>query len=91
MAMQLLRFDGLQHVNYRIIVLLSQPPKFEKNWNVPALQAIDYCLWSLQRLFERGEERYLELLWPVFRLVIDMDDTRTAQYGTNYTQKQPLI
>ena len=28
MTMQLLRFDGLQHINYRIIVLLSQSPNF---------------------------------------------------------------
>lgn len=58
--------------------------------DVPCLQSVDYCLWSLQRLYERGEERYLELLWPVFHLVHDVDDVRMADYGTYYTQKKPL-
>ncbi len=54
------------------------------------LQAADYFLWSLQRLYERREDRYLELLWPGFRLVHDVDDTREAQGGAEYTQKRPL-
>jgi len=54
------------------------------------LQAADYFLWSLQRLYERGEDRYVELLWPAFRLVHDIDDTREARYGVYYTQRKPL-
>jgi len=54
------------------------------------LQAVDYFLWALQRLYERREERYVELLWPAFRLVNDLDDTRQAKYGVYYTQKKPL-
>jgi hypothetical protein len=54
------------------------------------LQSTDYLLWALQRLYERREERYVELLWPAFRLVHDLDDTRQAQYGVYYTQKKPL-
>ena len=56
----------------------------------PCLQAADYFLWALQRLYERGEERYVGVLWPRFRLVVDMDDTRSASYGAYYTQKRPL-
>ncbi len=56
----------------------------------PALQAVDYCLWALQRLYERREERYVEFLWRLFHLVHDVDDTRQAQYGVYYTQKKPL-
>ena len=56
----------------------------------PSLQVVDYFLWSLQRLYEQGEERYLSLLWPSFRLVIDMDDTRNAKYGMYYGQRHPL-
>lgn len=56
----------------------------------PSLQVVDYFLWSLQRFYERGEERYLSLLWPSFRLVIDMDDTRNAKYGMYYGQRHPL-
>jgi hypothetical protein len=54
------------------------------------LQAVDYFLWSLQRFYERKEDRYLNLLWPSFRLVHDLDDTRENPYGVYYTQKRPL-
>jgi hypothetical protein len=58
--------------------------------DIPALQAVDYFLWTVQRLFERGEDRFVGLLWPSFRLVIDMDDTRYACYGTYYDKNRPL-
>jgi len=54
------------------------------------LQAVDYFLWSLQRFYERKENRYLNLLWPSFRLVHDLDDTRKNEYGVYYTKKRPL-
>jgi hypothetical protein len=54
------------------------------------LQAVDYLLWALQRLYERREDRYLRYVWPLVRLVHDVDDTRAAQYGVYYTQKKPL-
>ncbi len=54
------------------------------------LQAVDYLLWAVQRLYERREDRYLQYVWPLVRLVHDVDDTRTAQYGVYYTQKKPL-
>lgn len=55
-----------------------------------SLQAADYFLWALQRLYERGEERYLSFLWSSFRLVQDIDDRRSPRYGVYYTQKKPL-
>ena len=54
------------------------------------LQAVDYFVWALQRLYERAEERYLAYLWPAVRLVHDMDDTRERGSGTRYTQNKPL-
>ena len=54
------------------------------------LQAVDYFVWALQRLYERGEDRYVEYLWQAFRLVHDIDDTRKTDYGVYYTQKKPL-
>jgi hypothetical protein len=56
----------------------------------PGLQAVDYLLWSLQRLYERREDRYLRLMWPLVRLVIDIDDKRQHDYGEYYTQKNEL-
>lgn len=62
----------------------------DKPQNSPCLQATDYFLWALQRLYERGKERYLSYLWTSFRLVQDIDDRRAARYGVYYTQKKPL-
>lgn len=56
----------------------------------PGLQVADYFLWALQRLYERGEDRYLAYLWPQCHLVQDVDDTRQTRYGVYYTQKKPL-
>jgi len=67
-----------------INVLASKPE------NIASLQATDYFLWALQRFYERGESRYLDYLWPSFRLVRDIDDTRENKYGEYYTQKKPL-
>ena len=66
----------------RVIPTMSQTNR--------CLQATDYFLWALQRLYERGEERFLSYLWPAFRLVQDIDDQRSARYGVYYTQKKPL-
>jgi hypothetical protein len=49
-----------------------------------------YFTWALQRLYERGEDRYLIYLWPAVHLVQDIDDTRKADYGVYYSQKKPL-
>ena len=54
------------------------------------LQAVDYFLWSLQRLYERKEDRFLKALWPAFKLVRDLDETSKHRYGEYYTQKKPL-
>ena len=68
---------------------LNVTPK--KSQESSGLQAVDYFLWSLQRFYERREDRYLELLWSSFRLVHDLDDTRNAPYGVYYTRKKPLL
>lgn len=54
------------------------------------LQAVDYFTWAVQRLYEKGEERYLSYIWPAVHLVQDIDDKRKAGYGAHYTQKKPL-
>jgi hypothetical protein len=67
-----------------IKVIPAAPPES------PGLQVADYFLWALQRLYERREERYVKYLWDSFRVVHDLDDTRTARYGVFYSQKKPL-
>lgn len=54
------------------------------------LQAVDYFLWALQRLYESGEERYFGVVRPQCSLVMDIDDTRETQYGIYYTKTRPL-
>jgi hypothetical protein len=56
----------------------------------PCLQAVDYLLWAVQRLFEKREERFLGFVWPLVRLVHDVDDTREAEYGIYYAHGRPL-
>lgn len=53
------------------------------------LQAADYMLWAVQRLFERYDDRYIEYIWPSVRLIWDVDDVGTAPYGIYYTQTKP--
>ena len=54
------------------------------------LQAVDYFLWALQRLYEREEDRYWEFVRDKVKLVYDMDDTREQPFGMYYNPKNPL-
>jgi len=54
------------------------------------LQAVDYFLWALQRAYERGEDRFVRLVWKKIALVQDIDDIREKPYGCYYTEKRPL-
>jgi hypothetical protein len=58
--------------------------------NDPSLQAVDYFLWALQRLYERKESRYWDFVWPKVSLVYDIDDVRKNEYGEYYSQRNPL-
>ena len=80
--------------------------RFEAQWGKPvtavvsarqsnpareaALQAVDYFLWALQRRYERGEARFLELIWHKVGLVHAVDEIDRDAYGTYYTKKKPL-
>lgn len=70
--------------NSQIDIIAQTPP------NDPGLQAVDYFLWSLQRLFEKKEDRYLEYLWDRFSLVRHLDAPDSPKYGIYYTKKKPL-
>lgn len=54
------------------------------------LQVVDYYLWALQRLYERGEDRYFNLVCGRFKLIMDIDDTRHKQYGEWFSARNPL-
>ena len=54
------------------------------------LQVADYCLWALQRLYERAEDRFLNLIESKIGLIHDRDDAHESGAGMYYTQKNPL-
>jgi len=56
----------------------------------PGLQIIDYYLWALQRLYERGEDRFYNFLAGDFKLVMDLDDTRNKPDGEWYFDANSL-
>ena len=53
----------------------------------PCLQVTDYCLWALQRCYEKCETRFIEALWPKVSLIRDLDDDRVNSYGAYLTRK----
>jgi hypothetical protein len=55
------------------------------------LQLADYCLWALQRLFTKDEDRFPSLIWPKVGLIVDADDISERRYGTYHTHKRPPL
>lgn len=80
--------------------------KFQQRWGVDydkpthiqsaypheviGLQVVDYFLWALQRMYERGEDRFFNLVADRFKLIMDIDDTRHKPYGEWYSASHPL-
>jgi hypothetical protein len=54
------------------------------------LQAVDYFLWAVQRFFERGEDRFIELIWPKVHWVHDLDRIEDGHRGVRYDKNRPL-
>lgn len=71
-------------VNNKVQIQPAYPNEFA------GLQVIDYFLWALQRLYEKGEDRFFNLLARQFRLIIDLDDKRNNAYGEYYSERNPL-
>jgi hypothetical protein len=80
------RFSEDNKLNRDVEINISS--KFSKE--SAGLQVADYFLWALQRFYTNREDRFLNLLWPSFRLVIDMDDHRISNAGKYYNPKDPL-
>jgi hypothetical protein len=55
----------------------------------PCLQIADYCLWAVQRCYEKHEARFLRAIWPKVSLIQDVDDPAGAAYGTYLRRKDP--
>jgi len=79
---------------------------FQKKWGIAAtapievsacasneefcLQAVDYFLWALQRVYSAGEDRFLTFLWHRVARIHDIDDRRRSPAGCYYSDKLPL-
>lgn len=79
---------------------------FQKKWAITAsapievsalaskdeycLQAADYFLWAIHRLYSNREDRFVRFLWPRIALVHDVDDRRKSPAGRYYTSEIPL-
>lgn len=57
---------------------------------VSGLQAVDYFLWALQRLYLTKEDRYWDFVQHKASMVLDRDDSTQSGAGTYYTRKKPL-
>jgi hypothetical protein len=77
---------GRESLDTEIKVVPAHP------WEAPSLQIVDYCLWALQRLYEKREDRYMQLLWSgnKISLIHDVDNKGRNHYGTYYTKRNPL-
>ena len=69
------------------IVFNIQNPYLE-----PLLNIADYLCWAVQRVFEKGEDRYYHLIKSKITLVVDLYDTENyANFGNYYDNvKNPL-
>jgi hypothetical protein len=70
----------------------NQPTTIQSDYpsNHAGLQMIDYYLWALMRLYEKGEDRFFETVKKDYRLIMDFDDQRNKKYGEWYSDGNPL-
>lgn len=47
-------------------------------------------MWAVQRMFERGEDRFFNLLKNDYRIIRDLDDKRMSTLGAIYYDRNPL-
>lgn len=66
-------------------IVASTPPQ------KVGLQAVDYFLWALQRHYERGESRYIELVWDKVVEIEDLDHIEGRRKGAIYNRRRPLV
>lgn len=52
------------------------------------LQAVDYCVWALQRFYVKQEELYLQKIWPSVSMIGEMDSKTGKKRGIVYTKKE---
>lgn len=70
--------------------LESDPNRFsvkvENTRQSACLQLVDYCLWAVQRAYERGEIRFLHSIWNKISILREVD-YGDQKYGLYLTRK----
>lgn len=63
------------HYEHKSGQKITTPIKIEAAYpsESAGLQAMDYCLWALQRKYERDEERFYEMMRSKFEAIIEID------------------
>lgn len=54
------------------------------------MQAVDYFLWSLQRVYTKQEDRFLDYLYRFVESIHDMDAPGSLGDGVIYNQANKL-
>lgn len=72
------------HIHENDIRVFMQNPS-----QIAGLQAVDYCLWSLHRVYHHKDFRYYHYLQDKFSLVHDLS-YGTELYGTYFNKKKPI-
>lgn len=63
----------------------------QKYSSEPILAIVDYALWTVQRVFEKGEARFYDALKDKLPTIIDLyDTTRYKSYRNYYGPSNPL-
>jgi len=70
--------------NSRVEVTASLPAQYA------GLQAVDYYLWALQRFYETGEDRYIQMVWPQVGEIHDLDYAEGGRRGVFFLKDKPL-
>ena len=63
----------------------------QKYSSEPILAIVDYALWTVQRVFEKGETRFYDTLQAKLPTIIDLYDTANyGNYKNYYGPRNPL-
>jgi hypothetical protein len=81
-----LKTEGGKQIKTNVLFEVKKPSQ------EPLLNLADYLCWAVQRVFEKGEIRYYNLVKNKISLVVDLYDTANYQnWGNYYDKKKPLM
>ncbi len=80
-----IKTEGEKEIKTNVLFEVKKPTQ------EPLLNLADYLCWAVQRVFEKGEIRYYNLVQSKISLVVDLYDTGNYKnWGNYYDKKNPL-